>query len=101
MLEVGEAQYVVFCISPFSSQILILFELQVVHCMKTHWGSSIVEWEKLSDADAQEARVLEAQSKNGHSQPAMAEWRCAHCQDISQEPERMTQADLYVHLRDE
>jgi len=73
----------------------------VIHCMKTHWGSSIVEWERLSDPDAEKARALERQTKNGHSQPAIAEWRCAHCQDMPQEPDKMTLAALHLHLRDE
>jgi hypothetical protein len=66
--------------------------------MQTHWGITI-EWEKLSNADAEKAKALAVQAKNGHAEPAAAEWRCAHCQDLPQEPERMTRAALHSHLQ--
>jgi hypothetical protein len=68
--------------------------------MQTHWGSNTIEWEKVSNADAEKARDLAVKARNGHAEPAVAEWRCAHCQDVPREPERMTLAALHSHLAD-
>lgn len=72
---------------------------QVVHCMKVHWGSSMVEWEKLADEEVSKAKILELQKLTCISDPLDDKlWRCAHCRHQAREPERMRMDRLLSHL---
>jgi len=72
--------------------------VKVVHCMKMHWGSSVVEWERLADEEAENARRLERFTENAS---AIKQFRCAHCRHLPREPERMSMVSLFLHIHEE
>jgi len=65
--------------------------------MKKHWGSSIVEWEKLADPEVDRALTLEELS-GGKTPPDNKRFRCTHCLHLPHEPERMDLMTLFQHL---
>ncbi|RDB24429.1 hypothetical protein Hypma_008472 [Hypsizygus marmoreus] len=71
----------------------------VNHCMKVHWGSSAVTWQKISDEDVVQARVLEAKEpERRHLSPLRPKiWRCTGCVDDTQDPGRMTMDEVLTH----
>ncbi|KAF9461968.1 hypothetical protein BDZ94DRAFT_1220801 [Collybia nuda] len=56
----------------------------VQHCMKSHFGDSQIRWQKLMDASASEAKVLEAKEriKKGLETTPERIWRCTRCMDL-------------------
>lgn len=67
--------------------------------MKSHFGDSRVTWQKIADADASEARILEVKEPTRRGVVVTPEriWRCTKCIDLSADPGIMTMERLRSH----
>lgn len=65
--------------------------------MKKHWGSTAVEWEVLQEEDATLARFEEKRPVFGYKKPSEVKWRCKTCQDMPDEPDKMTMTEVTTH----
>lgn len=74
-----------------------LILMKVVHCMKKHWGNSLVKWEKLADEEADIVRNRTRFEGN----PDIKRFRCAFCRHLPREAERIDLLSMFEHLHDE
>ncbi|KII94221.1 hypothetical protein PLICRDRAFT_171887 [Plicaturopsis crispa FD-325 SS-3] len=72
----------------------------VHHCVTTHWGSSLVRWERISDEDAAKSRDEESRKDSAHQtdNDTTRQWQCLHCIDTPSEIEPMGKAVLWIHM---
>ncbi|EIW87303.1 hypothetical protein CONPUDRAFT_161873 [Coniophora puteana RWD-64-598 SS2] len=68
----------------------------VNHCMTKHWGDATVQWEKISDEDAEVLRRSEVWLKEQDDLAPV--WRCALCHDKKGEPLSTSKEALFNHL---
>lgn len=70
--------------------------------MKSHWGDSRVRWERISDMDAEQARLLEEKEpvRRGvaHLSKQDYVWRCTRCQGTKDEPGLLNTTKMHEHL---
>lgn len=67
--------------------------------MKSHFGDSRVTWQKITDTDASEAKILEAKEpmRRGVGVKPERIWRCTKCIDLPGDPGNMTIEGMRDH----
>ncbi|KAF6753210.1 hypothetical protein DFP72DRAFT_902203 [Ephemerocybe angulata] len=74
----------------------------VKHALSVHWGSSSVQFERISDEDAKEARRLETteyfRRYQKEPRPLVRRFRCLLCRDSRHEEQGLPMAGLIRHI---
>lgn len=63
--------------------------------MGKHWGDARVEWEKISDDDAAQAKLLEKTRINPQYEAPI--WRCVSCSGTKNERESEKKSTIISH----
>ncbi|KAG0706614.1 hypothetical protein DFH29DRAFT_900438 [Suillus ampliporus] len=72
----------------------------VKHCAKKHWSDPSVRWQKISDEETRTLRQAQEEAAASTTVPLRKIWRCTHCHDKPEEPEKMTVQEMTNHLED-
>ncbi|TFK52553.1 hypothetical protein OE88DRAFT_1419649 [Heliocybe sulcata] len=74
----------------------------VAHCLKKHFGDGSIQYERITDEDAQKARDLEAAYYTNPAAPERRQliWQCTRCRDTSDETDRCTLPHIKEHVRE-
>jgi len=69
--------------------------------MEVHWGASQVTWQKISDEDVAEAKILEVKEPARRRVSVEPEkiWRCISCIDTTADPGILTMDKMRNHRR--